>query len=79
MKIEILGSGCQKCTTLTDIAKKAAADLGIKAEFAKVEDFKEIMKYGVMVTPALVVNGTVKVSGRVPALDEIKTILKAAQ
>lgn len=79
MKIEILGTGCQKCNNLSDAAKKAAADLGINAEFIKVEDFKEIMKYGVMTTPALVVNGVVKVSGRVLSVDEIKTILKAAK
>ena len=66
MKIEVLGMGCQKCSNLMDIAKQAVAELGITAEFAKVEDIKEIMKYGVMTTPALVVDGVVKVAGKVP-------------
>ena len=76
MKIEILGMGCQKCNNLMDAAKTAAAELGITAEFVKVEDIKEIMKYGVMTTPALVVDGVVKVVGKVVGKDEIKTMLK---
>ena len=76
MKIEILGAGCQKCNTLYNTAKEAAKELGIAAEFVKVEDFKEIMKYGVMNTPALVVDGVVKVAGKVPSKEEIKALLK---
>ena len=76
MKIEILGSGCQKCGALYKSAQQAAEELGIAAEFVKVEDFKEIMKYGVMTTPALVVNGQVKVAGKVPGKEEIKNLLK---
>ena len=76
MKIEVLGSGCQKCKSLYQTAQEAAQELGIEAEFSKVEDFKEIMKYGVMTTPALVVDGKVKVSGKVPGKDEVKTLLK---
>lgn len=76
MKIEILGSGCQKCNTLYNVAKQAAEELGITAEFIKVEDFKEIMKYGVMTTPALVVDGKVKVAGKVPGKEEIKAMLQ---
>lgn len=76
MKIEILGSGCQKCGALYHAAKQAADELGIVVEFVKVEDFKEIMKYGVITTPALVVDGKVKVAGRVPGKEEIKAILK---
>ena len=76
MKIEILGMGCQKCTALYNAAKQAAEELGIVAELVKVEDIKAIMKYGVMTTPALVVNGVVKVSGKVPSKDEIKNFLK---
>lgn len=78
MKIEILGMGCQKCNQLSENAKKAIAELGIEAEFEKVEDFKEIAKMGVMTTPALVVDGVVKVSGKVPSKDEIIAILKAS-
>lgn len=76
MKIEILGMGCQKCNMLYNAAKQAAEELGIAAEFIKVEDFKEIMKYGVMSTPALVIDGVVKVAGKVPNKEEIKAMLK---
>lgn len=76
MKIEILGMGCQKCKALDNAAKQAAKELGIDAVFAKVEDIKEIMKYGVMTTPALVVDGVVKVSGKVPNIEEIKELLQ---
>lgn len=76
MKIEILGMGCQKCNALDKAAKQAAKELSIDAEFVKVEDIKEIMKYGVMNTPALVVDGVVKVSGKIPSVEEIKALLK---
>jgi len=76
MRIEVLGMGCQKCASLYEAAKQAAADLGLQAEIVKVEDIKEIMKYAVMSTPALVVDGTVKVAGLVPSKDEIKGFLK---
>ncbi|AJQ29083.1 thioredoxin family protein [Pelosinus fermentans] len=77
MKIEILGMGCQKCSTLLETTKQAAEELGINAEFVKVENIKEIMKYGVMSTPALVVDGVVKVSGKVPNKEEIKALLNS--
>ena len=77
MKIEILGMGCQKCSTLLETTKQAAEELGIEAEFIKVENIKEIMKYGVMTTPALVVDGVVKFSGKVPNKEEIKAFLKS--
>ncbi|MDF2499433.1 MAG: redox-active disulfide protein 2 [Anaerosporomusa subterranea] len=76
MKIEILGPGCQNCITLYKTAKQAAEELGIAAEIVKVKDFKEIMKYGVMSTPALVIDGVVKVAGKVPNKEEIKAMLK---
>jgi len=76
MKIEILGMGCQKCSNLMDATKKAAAELNIEAEFVKVEDIKKIMSYGVMTTPALVVDGVVKVSGKIPSVEEIKALLQ---
>jgi len=76
MKIEILGMGCQKCNTLNNAVKQAAKELGIDAEFVKVEDIKEIMKYGVMTTPALMVDGILKVSGKIPSVEEIKVLLK---
>ncbi len=76
MKIEVLGMGCQKCATLYVNAKQAAAELGLSAEIVKVENIKDIMNYGVMSTPALVVDGVVKISGKVPGKDEIKGYLK---
>lgn len=76
MKIEILGGGCDKCATLYKSAQQAAVELGVEADFVKVEDFAEIMKYGVMTTPALVVDGKVKVAGKVPGKEEIKALLK---
>ena len=76
MKIEILGSGCQKCKSLYQAAQQVVEELGVEAELVKVEDFKEIMKYGVMNTPALVVDGKVKVSGKTPGKEEIKALLK---
>lgn len=75
MKIEILGMGCQKCGNLMDTTKKAVAELNIQAEFVKVEDIKTIMSYGVMATPALVVDGVVKVSGKIPSVEEVKALL----
>ena len=62
-KIEILGMGCPKCNQLEDRAKEAVKELGIKAEVIKVKDIKAITDYGVMITPALVVDGVVKVAG----------------
>lgn len=76
MKIEVLGMGCQKCSNLYEMTKQAAAELGLSPEIVKVENIQEIMKYGVAVTPALVVDGVVKVAGKVPSKDEIKGYLK---
>jgi len=76
MKIQILGSGCAKCKKLAEATEQAAAELGLDYELIKVTDFVEIMKFAVMATPALVVDGTVKVVGRVPTVEEIKLLLK---
>lgn len=76
MNIKILGSGCKNCITLEENVKVAVEELGIQAEIEKVKDFKEIVSYGVMRTPGLVVDGEVKISGRVPEKDEIKSILQ---
>jgi small redox-active disulfide protein 2 len=75
MIIKVLGTGCANCKKLEENAKKAVAELGIDATVEKVEDFKDIMKYGVMKTPALVVDEKVKVMGRVATTDEIKKLL----
>lgn len=75
MKIEILGSGCAKCTTLYENARSAVAASGISAEVVKVEEIPKIMAYGVMSTPALVIDGQVKFSGKVASAAEIKALL----
>ena len=76
MKIEILGTGCSKCKTLEENAKKAIAQIGGVHEVKKVEDIVEIMNYGVMSTPALVVDGKVKSSGKTLTPNEIIELLK---
>ncbi len=76
MKIEILGPGCFKCQTTAANAEQAIRELGIDAEIVKVEKIDEIMKYGVMMTPALVVDGEVKVAGKIPSVEEIKNWIK---
>ncbi len=74
-KIQVLGTGCPKCKKLAELVDETARSLGIEYELSKVSDIMEITSYGVMVTPALVVDGTVKVSGKVPSVDEIKAML----
>ena len=71
MKVKVLGTGCAKCKKLFGEAEKAIAASGIKVELEKVEKIDEIMKYAVMMTPALVVNEEVKASGRIPQSAEI--------
>ena len=75
MKIEILGVGCPKCKQLTANATQAAKELNINAEIGKVTDIDKITEYGVMMTPALAVDGTVVSSGKVLSKDEIKKII----
>lgn len=75
MNIQILGTGCHKCKTLSEVAEQAVKELGITAEISKVTDLKQIMALGVMITPALAVDGVVKVSGRVPGIAEVKTMI----
>ena len=75
MKILILGPGCPKCRKLAENTETAAKALGIQCDIEKVTDINEIMGFGVMMTPALVVDGDVKVTGKVASVEEIKTIL----
>jgi len=75
MEIKILGPGCIKCKTLEKLTRDVVEQNSINATVTKVEDIMEIMKYGVMTTPALVVNGKVEIKGRVPSFDEIKQVL----
>lgn len=75
MEIKVLGTGCPKCKKLEQAAVDAVAAAGIDATVTKVEDIFQIMQFGVMTTPALVVDGKVLVKGRVPGIDEIKNLI----
>jgi small redox-active disulfide protein 2 len=75
MKIEVLGSGCTKCKMLLKVVQTAVREKGIEAEVIKVEDMASIMKYGVMSTPALVIDGKVVFSGKSPSAAEIQKYL----
>ena len=74
-KIQILGTGCPKCRKLAENAEAAAKELGIEHEIEKVSDINEMMKFGVMMTPTLAINGQVKSIGKVVSPDEIKAML----
>lgn len=75
MDIKVLGTGCAKCKTLEKLTRDAIAETGITAEIEKVEDIVKIMAFGVMQTPALVINQKVVLSGRIPSMTEIKELL----
>ena len=74
-KLQILGTGCPKCKKLFEATQLAVKELGIEAEVTKVEDINEIMKFNIMMTPALAVDGVVKVVGRIPRPEEIKQMI----
>jgi len=76
MKIQILGTGCPKCEKTTKVIKKVIEELGIDAEIEKVTDLNEIMTFNVMTTPAVAIDGKVKISGRVPSVRALKKLLK---
>jgi small redox-active disulfide protein 2 len=73
-KIQVLGTGCPKCKKLFEAAQQTVKALGIEAEVTKVEDINEIMKFNIMMTPALAIDGEVKVVGRLPKPEELKTM-----
>lgn len=75
-EIKILGTGCPKCHKLAELAEQAAAELGIEYKLEKVTDINDIISYGVMLTPALVVDGEVKITGSVPSIDQIIDYIK---
>jgi len=75
-KILILGTGCPKCKALAENVEAAAKDLGIEYSIEKVTEINKIMKFGVVVTPALTVDGQVKVVGKIPSQDEIKALIQ---
>jgi small redox-active disulfide protein 2 len=75
VRIEVLGPGCAKCSVLYQHAEQAAKELGLEFEIRKVTDMSAIVGYGVMATPALVVDGRVRVAGRVPSAEQLKGML----
>jgi len=75
MEIKILGTGCAKCKVLEKATKEAVEKTGLNATITKVEDIVEIMQFGVMTTPALVVDGEIKVKGKVPSVKELSKLL----
>ena len=78
MNVKVLGTGCAKCKKLFAVAEKAIAQAGMQVSLEKVEKIDEIMKYGVMMTPALVIDGEVKCSGHIPPVPEIVSWLTTA-
>ena len=78
MIIQVLGTGCAKCRSLYEVANKAVAETGVEALVEKVEDIQQIMAYNVIMMPGLVIDGYVKVAGRLPSLDEVKRLILAA-
>jgi small redox-active disulfide protein 2 len=76
MKIQVLGTGCAKCKQLTANAEKAVAELRVQATVEKVEDLREIMRFGVMTTPALVIDGKVKSAGKLLSPQDVKQLLR---
>jgi len=79
MKIRVLGTGCPKCKTLFNSVQNALIELDLTADLGKIEDIREIMKYNVMGTPALVINEKVKFYGKVPSLQELKRLILEEQ
>jgi small redox-active disulfide protein 2 len=77
MKIQVLGTGCAKCKQLTASAEKAVAELGLGVAVEKVEEIREIMKFKVMSTPALVVDGQVRSTGKVLSSEDVKAFLRS--
>jgi small redox-active disulfide protein 2 len=75
MKIQVLGTGCPKCNKTYENVRQAVSEAGIDAEVEKVEDLKAIMEFNVMMTPAVAVDGDVKISGKVPSVEEIKGLI----
>ena len=74
-KIQVLGTGCAKCKKLAELAETAAGEMNIEYTLEKVTELNDIMAFGVMVTPALVVDGEVKIAGKLPKIDSIKQML----
>jgi small redox-active disulfide protein 2 len=78
MRIQVLGTGCARCKTLTENAEQAVRELGLQTEIEKVTEIKNILKFQILMTPGLVIDGKVKSAGRIPAPEEIKQMLLEA-
>lgn len=78
MIIQVLGTGCSKCKVLYETVNKAVAETGVDAMVEKIEDIQQILSFNVLMTPGLVIDGFVKVAGRVPSLEEVKKLLVEA-
>jgi len=76
MKIEILGSGCAKCKSVEKLVRNIVEELGTQADIIKIEDLQEIVNRGIMMTPAVFIDGEEKIVGRVPTADELKKLLQ---
>ena len=76
MKIEIYGSGCTKCKKTEEIVRQAVKEFNIEAEISKIEDLQKIIDKGIIMTPAVAVDGVVKILGRVPSIQDVKKILQ---
>ena len=74
-EIKVLGTGCPKCKKMAECAEEAAQEMGIEYHLDKVTDIAQITSYGIMMTPALVVDGAIKVVGKVPSIDEMKKMI----
>lgn len=74
-KLQIVGTGCSKCKKLTELAEQAANELGIEYEIEKVTELEEIVSFGVMTTPALAVDGQIKVAGNMPSIEQLKRLI----
>jgi small redox-active disulfide protein 2 len=79
MIIQILGTGCSKCRKLYEVANQAVQETGVDALIEKVEDIQKIMAFQILMMPGLVIDGYVKIAGRVPSLEEVKKLIAAAQ
>ena len=75
-KIQILGTGCPKCRKLAENAEAAAQSIGVEFEIEKVTNINDIMKFGVMMTPALVIDGRVEAAGKVPSIEDIEKMIR---
>lgn len=76
MEIKVLGTGCKKCTEVDKLVREVLAEINLPANVEKVEDIAQIVQYGVMLTPGLVINGKVKVAGKVPSKADIKKMIE---